>query len=160
MIQSFIGDKMIVTFCGHRDFFHAKQYEEKLVAFLIMLASKNEFLDCYCGGYGQFDDFAARCARSAKKISANIRCFLIIPYITTNHQNRLKYIRDHYDGIIYPPLEKVPYRLAIIRRNEWMIDNADVVVSYVDHSWGGAAKTLAYAKKKKKFIFQLIKPTS
>ena len=32
-------------------------------------------------------------------------------------------------------------------RNEWMVDSADVVVAYVTHEWGGAAKTLEYARR-------------
>ena len=50
------------------------------------------------------------------------------------------------------PLEKVPRRYAIVKRNEWMVDHSDTVVSYVTHGWGGAAKTLAYAKRRHKTI--------
>ena len=56
------------------------------------------------------------------------------------------------DSSLYPPLESVPKKLAIVRRNRWMVDQADVVVRYVLHSWGGAATTLEYAKQKKKRI--------
>ena len=33
-----------------------------------------------------------------------------------------------------------------------MVDVSDVVVAYVKHDWGGAAKTLEYARRKKKEI--------
>ena len=33
-----------------------------------------------------------------------------------------------------------------------MIRESDVVVAYVTHGWGGAAKTLEYARRKKKNI--------
>ncbi len=36
-----------------------------------------------------------------------------------------------------------------------MIEIADLVVAYVDHEWGGAYKTLSYAKKKCKRIINL-----
>lgn len=58
-----------------------------------------------------------------------------------------------YDETVYPPLESVPKRFAISRRNEWMVRESDIVVAYVTHSWGGAAKTLEYARRKKKQIF-------
>ena len=61
---------------------------------------------------------------------------------------------DRYDGTTYPPLEKVPPRYAIMKRNEWMVCESDVVISGVTHSWGGAAKTLEFAQKKGKVIFQ------
>ena len=36
-----------------------------------------------------------------------------------------------------------------------MVDQADVVVAYVDHDWGGAAKTLERAVSKKKRIINI-----
>ena len=61
---------------------------------------------------------------------------------------------SRYDGTTYPPLEKVPRRYAIVRRNEWMISVSDVVISGVLHSWGGAARTLEFAQRKNKVVLQ------
>ena len=36
-----------------------------------------------------------------------------------------------------------------------MVDCADLVISYIDHDWGGAYKTYRYAKKKGKVVFNL-----
>lgn len=52
----------------------------------------------------------------------------------------------------FPPIDNVPRKFAISKRNEWMVDVSDVVVSYVTHSWGGAAATAKYAMRKKKRI--------
>lgn len=45
----------------------------------------------------------------------------------------------------------VPLRFSIAARNRWMLDRADTVVTYVDHSGGGAARfqELAYRKGKR-----------
>ena len=77
-----------------------------------------------------------------------IRSTLVLPYLDQLTDMRL------YDMSVYPPLEAVPRKYAIARRNEWMIQSADVVVAYVRYGWGGAAKTLEYARKKKKRIIQ------
>ncbi len=61
---------------------------------------------------------------------------------------RIRTLRNNFDEMIYPPLERVPPKYAILRRNEWMIDKATVLFACVRHAWGGAAKTLAYAKRK------------
>lgn len=53
------------------------------------------------------------------------------------------------DSILYPPIENVPLRFSILKRNYWMIDNADFVIAYVKYSIGGAFKTLEYAKTQK-----------
>ena len=53
-----------------------------------------------------------------------------------------------FDEVIYPALENVPPKYAIIRRNKWMVDRADLLIAYITHGWGGAARTYHYAKRK------------
>jgi hypothetical protein len=36
-----------------------------------------------------------------------------------------------------------------------MMKSSDIVIAYVMHSWGGAAKTLTYAKRKHKQIINI-----
>ncbi|MEE1280074.1 MAG: hypothetical protein UHH95_04500 [Oscillospiraceae bacterium] len=58
-----------------------------------------------------------------------------------------------YTDTIYPDgLEGVPPNYAISRRNMWMIDNADYVVTYVKYIVGGAARRglKSFPKIKKK----------
>jgi len=54
-------------------------------------------------------------------------------------------------------IESVPRKFAILKRNEWMVDSAELVIAYVKYSWGGAAKTLEHARKRKKQINNLAK---
>ena len=146
---------MIITFCGHRDFVKTAKIEKTLIELLKFFAKDRETIHCYCGGYGNFDGFAAECVRKAKKDFENIRNCLIIPYISPSFQEKIKYLKDYYDEIIYSPLENIPSKYAIIKRNEWMIDKADLLIAYIKHSWGGAAKTLEYAKRKHAAIYKL-----
>ena len=143
---------MIVTFCGHRDFIKTETAERTLTALLENYARQNEKLVCYNGGYGNFDGFAAACVINLQKHCANIRNCLVIPYISPAFLERISTLKNCFDETIYPPLENVPGKFAIIRRNEWMIDNADVLFACIRSSWGGAAQTLAYAKRKNKII--------
>ena len=53
---------------------------------------------------------------------------------------------DLYDFSLYPPIEHIPLKFAITERNKWMIRNADILISGVIRSYGGAAKALNYAK--------------
>ena len=59
------------------------------------------------------------------------------------------------DTSIYPPIERVPLRFAISKRNEWMMENADLIIAYITHSYGGAYKSLRVAKRKKKKIINI-----
>ena len=136
---------MIVTFCGHRDVFDP----EAVGAWLIETVEEliREGADCfYLGGYGQFDALAAAAVRKQKERYLEIRSVLVLPYLDRSFD------ASAYDETVYPPLENVPKRYAISRRNEYMIDRSDVVIAYVTHSFGGAYKTLCYAQRKHKRI--------
>lgn len=136
---------MLVTFCGHKDVFYKEQVNEKLAAVVAALIEEGA-TEFYLGGYGDFDYMAAKIVRELKKYRPDIQSTLVIPYMDRDYNKEL------YDGSIYPPLENTPLRFAISKRNEWMVDQADVVVAYITHDWGGASKTLEYAQRKKKRI--------
>lgn len=146
---------MIVTFCGHRDFVETAEAENQLTMFLEKYARENVRLVCYNGGYGNFDYFAAKCVQRMQEQYSNIRNCLVLPYIDQPFLERIEIFKNHFDETIYPPLESVPRKYAIIRRNEWMVDSADIVIAYVTYSWGGAARTLEYARRKKKNIIKI-----
>lgn len=57
---------------------------------------------------------------------------------------------DFDDTMFLEGLEIVHPRYAIERRNLWMLERSDYVVTYVHHSWGGAAKFVALAERQGK----------
>ena len=136
---------MVVMFCGHKEISEPdklRRWLEETVETLIQRGADSFYL----GGYGAFDRLAANVVWSKKRLYPSVQSVLVLPYL-----DRAVDATD-YDGTIYPPLENVPKRFAISRRNEWMVDHSDVVVAYVIHEWGGAATTLRYAKRKHKEI--------
>lgn len=64
------------------------------------------------------------------------------------------YMIDHPTEFPYG-IEKTPKKYAIDFRNRWMLDKADTVVAYVTHGWGGAAKFVQLAERKKKTVINL-----
>ena len=136
---------MVVTFCGHREVNEPEKVRKWLhetIEGLIL-----EGADCfYLGGYGQFDAMAAGVVRELKMKYPQIRSVLVLPYLDR------EYDVSRYDESIYPPLENVPKRYAISKRNEYMVDNADVVIAYVLYGFGGASITFRYAERKHKRI--------
>lgn len=61
-----------------------------------------------------------------------------------------------FDDTMFPEgLELVHPRYAIERRNRWMLERSDYVVTYVHHSWGGAAKFAALAERQGKRMIRL-----
>ncbi|MBR5505609.1 MAG: hypothetical protein IKV73_04820 [Clostridia bacterium] len=135
-----------VTFCGHS---RLPLREHEVIRERVCIETEKlirqgatEFL---LGGYGEFDNMCARVVKELKTKYPHIISVLVIPYIERDFD------RELYDCSEYPPLEKVPRKFAIVKRNQYMVEKADVVVAYVKHT-GGCAKTYTYAKRKKKHI--------
>ena len=145
---------MIITFCGHSNCLFKDDIKRQLKTILGNEIIKNPTCKFYLGGYGDFDSLCLRTLREFKKEFQDIELIFITPYIDKNY-SKLEFSKYHYDDVIFPPLESVPRKFAILKRNEWMVEEADLVIAYVMYSWGGAAKTLEYAKRKKKTIINL-----
>ena len=62
---------------------------------------------------------------------------------------------DAFETVFPAGLENVPPRFAIDRRNHWMLRQAEVVVVYVAHTFGGAAKFAAKAERQGKTVINL-----
>ena len=137
----------LVTFCGHSEISQPDAVKDWLFNVTMDLLSEGADI-FYLGGYGAFDRLAASVIREVKAGHNNLKAVLILPYLNSSID------ATGYDYTVYPPLESVPLRFAISKRNQWMAEQADVVVAYVTHGWGGAAKTLEYARRKKKKIIQ------
>ena len=140
---------MIVTFCGHSQINQSETVYAWLLDILRSLLAEGADT-FYLGGYGSFDLMAARTVNELKKDNPSIRSILVLPYINREYDTAL------YDETLYPPLESVPPRFAISKRNEWMVSTADVVVAYVTHDWGGASTALDFAARYKKRVIQYV----
>ena len=139
---------MTITFCGHSKLYNSDIIKERLIRELRSLLEQGNH-KFYLGGYGDFDLFAAKVLYELKTEYPELESILILPYPDRPADASL------YDNAIYPPLENVPKRYAISRRNKWMVEQADMVIACVDHDWGGASKILEMAQKKKLPIINL-----
>ena len=139
---------MIITFCGRSKIADKETVRERLTNEICNLLSSG-YTTFYLGGYGDFDLMAASVLHEMKDSYPSIDRVLVLPYLDRKYDEKL------YDSTVYPPLESVPKRFAISKRNEWMVEQADVVIAYVTHDWGGAVKTLEYAVRKKSQIINI-----
>ena len=62
---------------------------------------------------------------------------------------------DCTNSILPEGIETKPKRFAISYRNKRMIEQADIVVTYVTHGFGGAAKFKALAERQGKTVIEL-----
>lgn len=132
---------MVVTFCGHSKIADKDTVRKRLTNEIqeLLRAGYRKF---YLGGYGDSNNLAAAVLDEMKEDYPDMERLLILPYPDRQVDASL------YDGTLYPPLENVPKRFAISRRNKWMVEKSSVIIACVDHDWGGAAKTLEHAVRK------------
>jgi len=151
---------LTITFCGHSSIYHKGVKEElfKALTDILLPLSSSDKVTFLCGGYGDFDGLCSTVIDEirVRNISPKTEKIFVTPYITESYKDRIEIMRAHYDDVVFPPIENVPLKFAIPRRNKWMVEQADIVIAYVTHSFGGAATTLRYAHQKKKNIIRLI----
>lgn len=134
---------MIISFFGHSSFSKTDKYE-KIMQELLEEKSRGAQVDFYLGNYGMFDSFAYGCAKKFKERHPDARLIFITPYI---NENNISNMRPLYDEIIYPALERVPPKFAIVERNRWTVRSSDLIIFFITHSFGGAYKAYLHAQK-------------
>ena len=139
----------VCTFFGHRD--APCTIEPQLHETLRYLVSKKHVDTFYVGNQGQFDHMVQHHLQMLTSDFPHIRCFIILhqlPTTTASPQSSLP-------SLFPEGLEYVHPKYALVHRNRWMVQQADVIVAYVLHDWGGAAQFTAYARHQGKPVFNL-----
>ena len=145
-----VCQEFVCTFAGHRQVFEPK-IEERVKETLESLIGRGHRLVFLCGGMGQFDALCASAVCSLKKRhpEKEIQLCLFIPYLSDKINAEKSYLQAVYDEILMPEgLEYAHYKAAIPKRNRWMVDQADCLISYIIRQYGGAYQTCRYAMKK------------
>ena len=142
---------MICAFFGHKD--TPKEIEPTLRSTLIDLIENKNINVFYVGNNGSFDIMVQRQLEDLYH-TYPITYSVVLAYLPTE--------KNKYDDLthtIYPEgLETVPKRFAISWRNKWMIQQSDIVVTYVTHNFGGAAKFKTLAEKSGRAIYSISSP--
>ena len=142
----------ICTFFGHRDC--PSSIKPKLHNVIINLIEKEHVDLFYVGNHGAFDAMVRAQLRELEQIYPNIRYAVVLAYLP---QKSNEFDPQNYSDTIFPEgIETVPKRFAISWRNRWMLRQADYVVTYVTHSWGGAAQFAEMAKRQHKKVINIM----
>ena len=139
---------MVCTFFGHKD--TPKEIEPILRSTLIDLIENKNANVFYIGNNGSFDNMVRRQLEGLSH-TYPITYSVVLAYLPTEKNKD-----DNLTNTIYPEgIEASPKRFAISWRNKWMIQQSDVVVTYVTHGFGGAAQFKNTAERKGKTIIEL-----
>ena len=148
---------MIISFIGHSFVTDQAKVKETVKNCMREIILTSDTCICYLGGYGEFDELCALACRELKAEGKNLQAVYVTPYLSESEQSKIKELErlGLYDLSVYPPIENVPKKYAILKRNEWMIRSADTVISYVTHTYGGAYRSLSIARRSKKNIIEI-----
>ena len=130
------------TFFGHRDC--PSSIRPRLQETLVDLI-KNHAVDMfYVGRQGAFDAMVRSVLKELILEYPHIRYAVVLERIPG--QRNESDPRDYSDTMLPEGIENIHPRFAIPWRNKWMLDRSDYVVTYITHSWGGAAQFAEIAK--------------
>lgn len=142
---------MVCAFFGHKDTPQAvypiiKENIEKLIV-------QEEVVRFMVGNQGAFDRMVLAVLRELKQFYPYIVFEVVLAYMPTKKQE-YDYFSEA-ETLLPEGIESVPKRFAISWRNRWMVQQAQIDVCYVTHTWGGAAQFAEYARRQGKQIINL-----
>lgn len=135
---------MTCTFFGHSN--TALEIRGKLKTTIIDLIENRSVDLFYVGDKGNFDKLALSILREIDAIYP-IRYYIVLAYLPKE--------KTDYPTLFPEGIETVPKRFAINFRNKFMVEQSDMVISYITRSYGGAVKFVEMAVKKKKTVINL-----
>ncbi len=141
------------TFFGHRDTPESIRYDLKQT--LIDLIENKGVSVFYVGHNGKFDSMVLSELKLFSTVYRHIHYFVVIEDIPVGKRDFG--VEDEH--LLYPDffIGNTPKQFALDRRNGWMVNQSDYVVTYVRKATGGARKFKERAEKKNKTVINLYK---
>ena len=139
------------TFFGHRDC--PSSVKAKLREVLIDLIEHHDVDMFYVGQQGLFDGIVRFVLKELVSVYPHINYAVVLERMPPKRDEFDT--RDYSDTMLPEGIEIVSPRFAISWRNNWMLQQSDYVVTYITHSWGGAAQFAEKAMSQNKKVIQL-----
>lgn len=139
------------TFFGHRTC--SDDIQPKLREILTDLIENHSVNMFYVGNQGTFDQFVHSALRELAKTYPHISYTIVLEKFPSKRGSYDTY--DYADTMLPEGIENVHPKYAISWRNRWMLRQSEYVVTYVTHSWGGAAQFAEKAEKQGKVVIKL-----
>ena len=127
--------------------------QHKLFEVLIDLVENRGVDVFYVGNQGHFDFLVRKILKELKEIHPHIKPFAVLAYMPSSKK---VYEQEMFLETIYPEnLEFVPYKFAILKRNEWMLNRSEYVVTYTTRAVGGAYHFSELSKRQQKTVINI-----
>ncbi len=139
---------MICTFFGHKN--TSDSVKPQLYEVLTDLILNHQADLFYVGNQGRFDSIVRNTLKELKEKFPHIRFYVVLAYMPKDN------LLDDFETIYPEGLEKTPPKYAIDKRNRWLVEKADTVITCVNLPFGGASKFKELAEKKNKRVINII----
>lgn len=140
---------MICAFFGHKD--TPESIRPLLESAVKQIIERYPDTTFYVGNNGNFDRIVLSVLKSLSQDFPTISYSVILAYLSTEKDKLYSSLPT-----IYPEgIECVPKKYAISYRNYWIAKKADMVICYITHNYGGAAKFVEKACKNGKIVYNL-----
>ena len=139
---------------GHREFY--RDIKNEMQETIERIIAEDNITGFLTGGMGEFDSLFSSTVRTCKLHNNRIQLILVKPYFSNELNTNKEYYESFYDGVMIPEeIAGCHYKSAIIKRNRWMIEQSDIVISGVYRDYGGAYRAIKYAEKIHKQVLNL-----
>lgn len=136
------------TFFGHRD--APPEIQPAINAAINEMIHNHSVRRFYVGNEGYFDAMVQRALLRAQSEFPQLQCLIVLARIPDRAHPSLP-----LDTVFPEGFESFPPRFAISRRNRWILDHSDCAITYIRHSWGGAAGFAELARRQQKLLLPL-----
>lgn len=140
------------VFFGHKD--ADSSISPRLREAITKLMLEQGVTDFLVGNNGKFDYIVYKTLKDIKQEYPDITYSVVLAYLPGEKTEYENYYAEE-ETLLPDGIEVGPARFAIDRRNKWMVEQADYVITHVTHSWGGAAKFKELAEKKGKTVINI-----
>ena len=137
------------TFFGHRDC--PDSIKQKLQETLIELIINHSVDMFYVGNHGRFDTIVHGVLKELKEEYPLINYAVVLAYMPGKQTE----YDDYSDTMLPEGIEVIHPRYAISWRNNWMLQQSEYVITYITHTWGGAARYTHKAIAARKIVLNL-----
>ncbi len=139
----------VCIFFGHRDAPQAIMPRLRAAVAMLIEQGADTF---FVGNHGDFDRMVRAVLQEQQVLHPSIRWAVALAYLPT--------APGDYPTVYPEGVESSPPRFAIDARNRWMLAQADIVVTYVCRSFGGAATNKRRAQRQGRRIIELAEQTT
>ena len=145
---------MIVAFFGQAEYSESCRYHDQVIELLERIVG-DQPCDFYLGGIDHFDHLMRRYCAEYQKTHPRTALFLVAPIVG---QTALPgpVVTERYDAILYPSIEPLLPPDAFSRRDRWMAERADVLITSIQNDRLSEDETYLYAVKRNKTVYNLL----